>query len=117
MSGFQGADADIYKMGCAEFRQHLAAIAQCLRTPPITARELITGVPQERPMLLTFDDGGASALQYIADMLDECGWKAHFLVTAGRIGTVGFRSWPDPGTATTRDRNRKSLLLTPDAHG
>ena len=27
---------------------------------------------------------------HVADMLDEFGWKAHFLVTAGRIGTPGF---------------------------
>ena len=45
-------------------------------------------------MLLTFDDGGVSAVHTLADMLDECGWKAHFLVTAGRIGTAGFPDGP-----------------------
>jgi peptidoglycan/xylan/chitin deacetylase (PgdA/CDA1 family) len=90
LSGFQGADADVYKMGCADFRRHLAAIGQSLRCAPATGPELLARPPADGPVLLTFDDGGVSAALYIADMLDERAWKAHFLVTAGRIGTAGF---------------------------
>lgn len=90
LSGFDGADADVYKIDCDAFRLHLAAIRQSLHGVPITAPELLVRSRGDRPFLLTFDDGGVSALLYAADILDEFGWKAHFLVTAGRIGTPGF---------------------------
>jgi len=51
---------------------------------------LLDGPLEGTPTLLTFDDGGVSAVLYVADMLDEFGWKAHFLVTAGQIGKPGF---------------------------
>lgn len=90
LSGFEGADADVYKMDCDTFRRHLMAISQTLHGLPITAPELLVRPPGDCPFLLTFDDGGVSALLYAADILDEFGWKAHFFVTAGRIGTPGF---------------------------
>lgn len=91
-SGFPGADADLYKVDCDEFRGHLAAIQQSLRQELTTASALLARpVSQtECPVLLTFDDGGVSALQYAADILEEFGWRGHFFVTAGRIGTPGF---------------------------
>jgi peptidoglycan/xylan/chitin deacetylase (PgdA/CDA1 family) len=90
LSGFQGADADLYKLDCVDFHRHLTAIGGSLRCPPATGPELLAGPPVEHPFLLTFDDGGVSAALYVADMLDETGWKAHFLVTASRIGAPGF---------------------------
>jgi peptidoglycan/xylan/chitin deacetylase (PgdA/CDA1 family) len=89
-SGMRGADADVYKLDCSEFRQHLRAIAQRLLSRPVTAPALLDGSSAGIPILFTFDDGGVSAQQYIADILDEFEWKAHFLITAGRIGTSGF---------------------------
>jgi peptidoglycan/xylan/chitin deacetylase (PgdA/CDA1 family) len=88
----QGPDADIYKLNCVEFRQHLRAISQQVPNPPITVPGLLDGLSAGHDVLLTFDDGGVSGLNYIADMLDEFAWKAHFLVTAGRISTPGFLS-------------------------
>ena len=90
LSGFEGADADVYKLDCGAFRRHLMAISQSLHGRPTTSDELFAQPRGDRPFLLTFDDGGVSALLYAADILDEFGWKAHFLVTAGRIGTRGF---------------------------
>ena len=89
-SGFQGADADVYKLDCADFRQHLAAIGQCLRHPPTTGPALLASPSMDHPVLITFDDGGVSAALYIADMLEERAWKGHFFVTGCRIGTSGF---------------------------
>ena len=89
-SGFQGAGADVYKLDCGVFRQHVAAIHGFCQRQPVTGEELLSGAALGVPFLLTFDDGGASASQYIADILDEFGWKAHFFVTAGRVGTSGF---------------------------
>jgi peptidoglycan/xylan/chitin deacetylase (PgdA/CDA1 family) len=92
LSGFQGAGPDVYKLDCSDFRRHLMAIKQSLRREPTTGPELLAQPlnRRDRSVLLTFDDGGVSALLYVADMLDEFGWKGHFLVTTGRIGTSGF---------------------------
>ena len=44
---------------------------------------------QERHVLLTFDDGGKSAVR-IADLLEEQGWRGHFFITTAMIGEPGF---------------------------
>jgi len=88
-SGFAGADADAYKMDSEEFRGHLKAVAHGLRRTVSTAGEVLSNTTASDPLLFTFDDGGASAL-HTADLLDEFGWKGHFFITAGRIGTPGF---------------------------
>jgi peptidoglycan/xylan/chitin deacetylase (PgdA/CDA1 family) len=88
-SGFQGADADIYKLEREEFRRHMRRIAN----GPGPRPEAITRAnPAERGrrLLLTFDDGGASAFGHTAGILEEFGWPGHFFVTAGRVGTAGF---------------------------
>lgn len=90
LSGFSGADADVYKIDCDAFRQHVKAIREVLSAPPLTAGDMLAKPQSGCPFLLTFDDGGVSALLYAADILDEFKWKAHFFVTAGRIGTPGF---------------------------
>jgi peptidoglycan/xylan/chitin deacetylase (PgdA/CDA1 family) len=89
-SGFSGADADLYKLDCDEFRKHLKSIRSRLRHDLTTGPELLAGNQMPSPVLLTFDDGGVSGARYIVDMLDEYNWKAHFFITAGRIGTAGF---------------------------
>ena len=84
-SGFPGEGADIYKMRREDFVRHLDAIAA-------TARAVVTlqASGPEAPVLLTFDDGGSSFLHPIADLLEARGWRGHFFVTTGRIGTSGF---------------------------
>ncbi|PYU30012.1 MAG: hypothetical protein DMG31_15130 [Acidobacteria bacterium] len=89
LSGFRGADADLYKLDCAKFRQHFMAISQSLRSQPTTGPEVLVGPSDDHPVLLTFDDGGVSALLYVADILDEFGWKAHFLITVVTPDTHG----------------------------
>ena len=92
LSGFQSPDANSYKMGCDAFRQHLLAIAPIARLR-VTAHDILrdrAAYAADRPILLSFDDGGESMIRYLADLLEEFGWKGHMFVTAGRIGTVGF---------------------------
>ena len=88
-SGFLGPGTARYKLDRAEFAKHLAAIAQARDAHPTLATDLSKS-PEEFPFLLTFDDGGESAYTCIADLLEKYGWKGHFLVTAGYIGTNGF---------------------------
>jgi peptidoglycan/xylan/chitin deacetylase (PgdA/CDA1 family) len=82
--GFAGPLARRYKLTRRTFEAHLEAIAaESLRVgrydDPAGAAEV----------LLTFDDGGASAA-LAAEMLAARGWRGHFFVTSARIGTPGF---------------------------
>jgi peptidoglycan/xylan/chitin deacetylase (PgdA/CDA1 family) len=86
-SGLQRRSALAYTLSCAAFDRHLEAIASGPLAP-----ELVTGVEPESEgghLLLTFDDGGRSAL-YVADELARRGWRAHFFVVTGRIGERTF---------------------------
>jgi peptidoglycan/xylan/chitin deacetylase (PgdA/CDA1 family) len=40
--------------------------------------------------MLTFDDGGSSALGAIAPALEGRGWRGHFFMTTGWLGAPGF---------------------------
>lgn len=101
-SGFAGADAALYKLDREQFARHLRAVADAVREKPALAPELAAAPPPSGharsssssrvPWLLTFDDGGVSALAVVADMLEEYGWRGHFFVTTGRVGTPGFLS-------------------------
>lgn len=84
VSGFSGGDADVYKFEPAGFARHLTSLASIGRAPALVT----ASVPSS--WLLTFDDGGESALTRIAPALEARGWRGHFFITAGRIGTQGF---------------------------
>ena len=89
-SGFSGARAGAYKLERQEFERHLAAIRTAVSVERIG---LVTqGLEDSRktPVLLTFDDGGASAYEPVADLLESHGWRGYFFVTTGWIGTPGF---------------------------
>ena len=87
-SGFPGGDACIYKLEVAEFQRHLTAIRSAVRTPPITVARI--GHCRSLPVVFTFDDGGSSAHEYVADLFDALQWPAHFFVTTNWIGQRGF---------------------------
>ncbi len=89
-SGFIGPGTAKYKLSQPEFEVHLAAIAKVRNTPARTAHELANVRDETLPFLLTFDDGGESAATRIAGLLEKYGWRGHFFVTAGKIGTKGF---------------------------
>jgi peptidoglycan/xylan/chitin deacetylase (PgdA/CDA1 family) len=77
--GFPGAVAGRYKLDPGDFEAHLDAISDVGLWDP--GRQ--GGAP------LTVDDGGASAL-LAADALEKRGWRGHFFITTGRVGTNGF---------------------------
>jgi peptidoglycan/xylan/chitin deacetylase (PgdA/CDA1 family) len=86
-SGFQRPGALPYKHTRLAFAQHLAHMATAPAIPVA-----VTGVDLSKPgrkLLLTFDDGGKSAL-YIADELSARGWIGHFFIVTERLGTRGF---------------------------
>lgn len=83
-SGFDGGDAAIYKLTRAAFDLHLDTIAAIGAPPDLAGRSTASG------WMITFDDGGASALDAIAPALERKGWRGHFFMTTGWLGAPGF---------------------------
>jgi peptidoglycan/xylan/chitin deacetylase (PgdA/CDA1 family) len=90
-SGFQRPGALPYTLSRAAFHSHLTAIAGGALTPELVTQLTLStnGTGKHRHLLLTFDDGGASAM-YVADQLAKHDWKAHFFIITGRIGERTF---------------------------
>ena len=86
-SGFQRAAALPFKLRRRDFSMHLEELAAVGRTPA-RAVDLDFAMPG-RHLLLTFDDGGMSAL-HASDALLQRGWRAHFFITTGKLGTRTF---------------------------
>jgi peptidoglycan/xylan/chitin deacetylase (PgdA/CDA1 family) len=85
-SGFQRNGAVPYKLGAGQFAQHLDRIAGLAAPALVTDIDLIR---QGRHLLLTFDDGGKSALR-VSEELCRRGWRGHFFITTGLIGQRTF---------------------------
>lgn len=91
-SGFSGAGPASYKIEREEFERHLSRIAARTRRRPGLVTDWVLEPASSAPLFLTFDDGGISAHALIADALEARGWRGHFFVTAGRIGSPTFVS-------------------------
>lgn len=74
-SGFPGADADHYKLPVATFRAHAAHAAE-----------------RAGAVRFTFDDGGASALEPTASLLEAVGHRGLFFIPTDYLGRPGFLS-------------------------
>lgn len=86
-TGFQRPGAVPYRLGTAAFRQHLDVLGGGPVKPrPLESLDLEA---EGRHLLITFDDGGKSALQ-AADLLEERGWRGEFFIVTSLIGTAGF---------------------------
>lgn len=86
-SGFQRNGALPYKLGTQLFRSHLDGIAEGPRQPSLITEIDLTATG--RHLLLTFDDGGKSALD-IGEELCRRGWRGHFFITTSLIGRRTF---------------------------
>jgi peptidoglycan/xylan/chitin deacetylase (PgdA/CDA1 family) len=90
-SGFQRPGALPYTLTRAAFERHLDAIAAGPLKPELVSAVNFSenGNGRHRHLLLTFDDGGASAM-YVAEELARRGWNAHFFIVTDRIGERTF---------------------------
>lgn len=89
MSGFTRPGAEPYRVAPVDFAMQLDLIGAGCDTP-----ELVTNVDLRVPgrhLLLTFDDGGKSAL-LASDELSERGWRGHFFISTSHIGRRTFLS-------------------------
>lgn len=87
-SGFPGGHSRIYKLHTELFSAHLDAVAASGASVCNDVRALTAA--SRPPVLFTFDDGGVSFLDPIAGMLEARGWRGHFFITTGRVGSPGF---------------------------
>lgn len=78
---------DIYNVEPARFAQHLDAIGQAVGRPPAASDELAEG-----DWVITFDDGGASALR-AGDELRRRSWRGYFFVVIDYVGRPGYLDW------------------------
>ena len=91
---------DIYSVTPEHFRAHLDAIARARAGPPATVAELRDG-----EWMITFDDGGASAL-LAGEELARRSWRGHFFIATDLIG----RGLSDVGAlAVACEKHRKDL--------
>lgn len=90
VSGFEGANAAEYKLSRDEFSIHLKSIETALQAPVVTVHDLGAAAFGTPPVLLTFDDGGSSAWEYIAPMLEAHDWRGCFFITTDYIGRPAF---------------------------
>jgi peptidoglycan/xylan/chitin deacetylase (PgdA/CDA1 family) len=74
-----------YKLPPDRFRDHLQRIAaspyEVVTLPDLNA---------DRPLLLTFDDGGVSCVEAAAPLLEAHGMRGHFFIITDRIGQDGY---------------------------
>lgn len=103
-SGFAGAGAARYKLRLSEFHSHLAYIAEAVKSAPGLLCHLTDGTPAK--WLMTFDDGGVSAITDIAEALEQRGWRGWFFITTDRIDTPGFMT-----AAQLRELQRRGHVL------
>jgi peptidoglycan/xylan/chitin deacetylase (PgdA/CDA1 family) len=81
--GIPGPLAARYKLEPDHFERHLDAVAEAGVPVGLWDPDGAGGA------VLTFDDGGASAL-HAAGALERRGWRGNFFITTGRMGTAGF---------------------------
>lgn len=90
-SGFVGPEAARYKLTPEEFSRHLDAVALTVSRSPIAATsadELRCAASDS--WLMTFDDGGVSAVTVIAEQLERRGWRGWFFIATDFIDTPSF---------------------------
>jgi peptidoglycan/xylan/chitin deacetylase (PgdA/CDA1 family) len=90
MSGFSGKDADEYKLTQKEFEEHISAIKQSLKSHVIT--QITKADSKIPPVMFTFDDGGVSAHEIIAPILEKNDWRGLFFISSDYIGGKEFLS-------------------------
>ena len=88
-TGFQRPGAVPFTLTPQAFERHLDQIGGS-PSPPARVTSIDLAAPG-RHLLLTFDDGGRSALDS-ADALSRRGWVGHFFIVTDRIGSRTFLS-------------------------
>ena len=110
-SGFPGADADIYKLDEVNFTRHLEHVSGlgAGRVRLLTGSTDFSSPPA--PIFFTFDDGGMSAVEPTASLLEAHGWRGHFFIVTAQIDTPGFLT-----TGQLRELHRRGHHIGSHSH-
>ena len=109
-SGFVGADADIYKLKQCLFSEHLKKISEIAGRVGVLTEPALPWTAQA-PVLFTFDDGGVTADEPTARLLEERGWRGHFYIVTERMDQPGFLT-----RAQIRDLDRRGHVIGSHSH-
>jgi peptidoglycan/xylan/chitin deacetylase (PgdA/CDA1 family) len=88
-SGVTGVGRGHYAVAWERFSEHLDAIARAVSAPPSVDLDGAVAGRALHAWCLTFDDGGASALE-VGEELRRRDWRAYFFITTGLVGRSGF---------------------------
>lgn len=80
----------LYKLDRKDFHNHILSIRQQGQQAAVRSIDRFRPWEHEVPVFLTFDDGELGAYRYVADELEQYGWRAHFFITTSWIGRTGF---------------------------
>lgn len=86
-SGFVTEGSWRYKLSPQSFADQLSVVTESAFEPT-----LVTDDPLDRPIYLTFDDGGRTAME-AARRLEANGYRGHFFIVVDRVGERGFLNW------------------------
>ncbi|MGE5648167.1 MAG: polysaccharide deacetylase family protein [Acidobacteriota bacterium] len=106
LPGVPPKGADIYKLGEADFRAHIAAIREAIGAKPVGRVDAPDAWREPRPVFLTFDDGEQSAYTIVADLLESHGWRGHFFIVTDLTGGPGYLS-----AAQIRELDRRGHVI------
>jgi hypothetical protein len=89
--GLQGGHKALYKIDHRDFHHHILSIHGRLEGADVSRIDTFRRWQEtEVPVFLTFDDGELGAYNYVADELEQHGWRGHFFITTDWIGQPGF---------------------------
>lgn len=90
-SGFPSPDAALSKLTEEQFGYHLRLLYSYKKTKPVLVTDFpVTETTTEPIWMMTFDGGGGSAYTTIAGMLEDLGWRGHFMIATDYIGSKSF---------------------------
>ncbi len=90
VSGFSWPGSIPYRITPSDFEQQLSLIAKRGYSATRLVDEVIASGNCDREILLTFDDGGLSALTHVAEQMSSRKWVGHFFIATNYISTRGF---------------------------
>jgi peptidoglycan/xylan/chitin deacetylase (PgdA/CDA1 family) len=88
-SGFCSPAADRYKLSVGEFEEQIEGLWS-LVSGLWSSDDQRLKTKDQRPFVITVDDGGVSYYTQVADRLEARGWRGHCFVTTDCIGRRGF---------------------------
>jgi peptidoglycan/xylan/chitin deacetylase (PgdA/CDA1 family) len=89
-SGFRGSAAAVYKLAKSNFEQHLDAIVRTAADRDIGLDANPMQPDQGSGLILTFDDGGISAVSPVASLLHKHRIQGYFFIVTDHLDHPGF---------------------------